>query len=63
MAKNLKKEEKVTLNLIKELLEKRFSKHKQPILTFVSGNNKLEHEKLDCINRCIADQNDRFQAI
>ena len=61
--KNLRKEEKVTLNLIKELLEERFNKHGKTILTFISDNNKLIHEKLDSINRRIDDQNERIQAL
>ena len=63
MAKNLKKEEKVTLNLIKEMLEERFNKHEKTILTFISDNNKLIHEKLDGINRRIHDQNERIQVL
>ena len=63
MAKNLKKEEKVTLNLIKDLLEERFSKHEKTITTFISDNNKLIHEKLDGINRRIDDQNERIKAL
>ena len=45
MDKNLKKEEKITFILIEELLEERLSKHEQTILTFISDNNKLLHEK------------------
>ena len=63
MAKNLKKEEKVTLNLIKELPEERFNKHEKTILTFISDNNKLILEKLDGINRRIDDQNERIQVL